>query len=122
MGTKEATRSHQSTPALHTTITITETQLQALIDQGVAAAMAEAEASRVRNAITAMVQDQGHTTVRECSLFRIPNANIWTVKGTRRRRRTHSWFEKNESVLALAIHRHLVKSNCDCILQDNALT
>nr|GFB74382.1 hypothetical protein [Tanacetum cinerariifolium] len=32
-----------------TTTTVTEAQLQALIDQGVAAAMAEAEASRVRN-------------------------------------------------------------------------
>ncbi|GKG12555.1 hypothetical protein Tco_0346792, partial [Tanacetum coccineum] len=29
--------------------TVTEAQLQALVDQGVAAAMAEAEASRVRN-------------------------------------------------------------------------
>nr|GFC44611.1 hypothetical protein [Tanacetum cinerariifolium] len=32
-----------------TTTTVTEAQLQALIDQGVAAAMAEAEASIVRN-------------------------------------------------------------------------
>ncbi|GKF80666.1 hypothetical protein Tco_0239268, partial [Tanacetum coccineum] len=36
------------TPA-PTTTTVTEAQLQALINQGVAAAMAEAEASRVRN-------------------------------------------------------------------------
>ncbi|GJZ23032.1 hypothetical protein Tco_0560491, partial [Tanacetum coccineum] len=32
-----------------TTTIVTEAQLQALINQGVAAAMAEAEASRVRN-------------------------------------------------------------------------
>nr|GFC99595.1 hypothetical protein [Tanacetum cinerariifolium] len=38
------------TPALTaTTTTVTEAQLQALINQGVAAALAEAEASRVRN-------------------------------------------------------------------------
>ncbi|GKF10869.1 hypothetical protein Tco_0048795, partial [Tanacetum coccineum] len=37
------------TPNATPTITVTEAQLQALIDQGVASAMAEAEASRVRN-------------------------------------------------------------------------
>ncbi|GJV41595.1 putative reverse transcriptase domain-containing protein [Tanacetum coccineum] len=36
-------------PNVPTTTTVTEAQLQALINQGVAAAMAEAEASRVRN-------------------------------------------------------------------------
>nr|GFA17349.1 hypothetical protein [Tanacetum cinerariifolium] len=39
---------HQREPQA-TTTTVTEAQLQALIDQGIAAAMAEAEASRVRN-------------------------------------------------------------------------
>ncbi|GJW35439.1 hypothetical protein Tco_0058359 [Tanacetum coccineum] len=42
-------------PNAPTTTTVTEAQLQALIDQGVAPAMAEAEASRVRNATIAMV-------------------------------------------------------------------
>ncbi|GJW63310.1 hypothetical protein Tco_0115194 [Tanacetum coccineum] len=36
-------------PNAPTTTTVTKAQLQALINQGVAAAMAEAEASRVRN-------------------------------------------------------------------------
>ncbi|GKA01797.1 hypothetical protein Tco_0674462 [Tanacetum coccineum] len=50
MAPKRATRSTPVTPApIATTITITEAQLQALIDQGVAAAMAKVEASRVRN-------------------------------------------------------------------------
>ncbi|GJS73459.1 hypothetical protein Tco_0706300 [Tanacetum coccineum] len=53
MAPKRATRSTRVppvTPAPNaTTTTVTEAQLQALIDQGVAAAMAEAEASRVRN-------------------------------------------------------------------------
>nr|GFC35142.1 hypothetical protein [Tanacetum cinerariifolium] len=53
MAPKRTTRSTQVppvTPALtSTTTTVTEAQLQALINQGVAAAMAEAEASRVRN-------------------------------------------------------------------------
>ncbi|GJV00009.1 putative reverse transcriptase domain-containing protein [Tanacetum coccineum] len=52
MAPKRATRSTRVppvTPAPNaTTTTVTEAQLQALIDQGVAAAMAEAEASRVK--------------------------------------------------------------------------
>ncbi|GKA41546.1 hypothetical protein Tco_0734206 [Tanacetum coccineum] len=47
MAPKRTTRSTPVTPAPNaTTTTVTEAQLQALIDQGVAAAMAEAEASR----------------------------------------------------------------------------
>nr|GFB44664.1 hypothetical protein [Tanacetum cinerariifolium] len=53
MAPKRTTRSTQVPPvtpaATVTTITVTEAQLQALIDRGFAAAMAEAEASRVRN-------------------------------------------------------------------------
>ncbi|GJU55731.1 putative reverse transcriptase domain-containing protein, partial [Tanacetum coccineum] len=47
----DSRRSTLVTPTLNatTTTTVTEAQLQALIDQGVVAAMAEAEASRVRN-------------------------------------------------------------------------
>ncbi|GJR98326.1 hypothetical protein Tco_0270500 [Tanacetum coccineum] len=50
MAPKRATRSTRAPPVTptpnETTTTVTEAQLQALIDQGVAAAMAEAEASR----------------------------------------------------------------------------
>ncbi|GJY31883.1 hypothetical protein Tco_0415378, partial [Tanacetum coccineum] len=50
MAPKRATRSTRAPPTPNEpTTTVTEAQLQALIDQGVAAAMAEAEASRVRN-------------------------------------------------------------------------
>ncbi|GJV12412.1 putative reverse transcriptase domain-containing protein [Tanacetum coccineum] len=51
MAPKRTTRSTPVTPTPNATptTTVTEAQLQALIDQGVAAAMAEAEASRVRN-------------------------------------------------------------------------
>ncbi|GKG13743.1 hypothetical protein Tco_0350703, partial [Tanacetum coccineum] len=48
MAPKRATRSTPVIPALTaTTTTVTKAQLQALIDQGVVAAMAKAEASRV---------------------------------------------------------------------------
>ncbi|GJT70245.1 hypothetical protein Tco_1029531 [Tanacetum coccineum] len=46
---KVQNHSQSPTPNETPTTTITEAQLQALIDQGVAAAMAKAEASRVRN-------------------------------------------------------------------------
>nr|GEU76361.1 reverse transcriptase domain-containing protein [Tanacetum cinerariifolium] len=53
MAPKKTTRSTQVPPVTPaptaTTTTVTEAQLQVLIDRGVAAAMAEAEASRVRN-------------------------------------------------------------------------
>nr|GFC66284.1 hypothetical protein [Tanacetum cinerariifolium] len=53
MAPKRTTRSTQVPPVTPaptaTTTAVTEAQLHALIDQGVAAAMAEAEASRVRN-------------------------------------------------------------------------
>nr|GFC63921.1 hypothetical protein [Tanacetum cinerariifolium] len=53
MEPKRTTRSTQVLPVTParttTTTTVTEAQLQALIDRGVAAAMAEAEASKVRN-------------------------------------------------------------------------
>nr|GEV77262.1 hypothetical protein [Tanacetum cinerariifolium] len=53
MAPKRTTRSTQVPPITPaptaTTITVTEAQLQALINQGVAAAMVKAEASRVRN-------------------------------------------------------------------------
>nr|GFB00250.1 hypothetical protein [Tanacetum cinerariifolium] len=50
MAPKRTTRSTPVTPApTATTTTVTKAQLQALIDQGVATALAEVEASRVRN-------------------------------------------------------------------------
>nr|GFB47869.1 hypothetical protein [Tanacetum cinerariifolium] len=53
MAPKRTTRSTQVPPVtpapIATTTTVTEAQLQALINQGVAAAMAKAEARRVRN-------------------------------------------------------------------------
>ncbi|GJX12158.1 putative reverse transcriptase domain-containing protein [Tanacetum coccineum] len=88
MAPKQTSRSTPVTPApTATTTTVTEVQLQALIDQRVAAAMAEAEASRVRNGLlTAMA----------------PRDSSDTLDG----------LEKMESCgFALAIAQHLVKSN-----------
>ncbi|GJU71946.1 hypothetical protein Tco_1263351 [Tanacetum coccineum] len=58
MAPKRTTRSTPVTPTPNatTTTTVTEAQLQALIDRGVAAAMAEAEASRVRNGVVRLTR------------------------------------------------------------------
>ncbi|GJX36587.1 putative reverse transcriptase domain-containing protein [Tanacetum coccineum] len=98
MAPKRTTRSTPVTPApTETTTTVTEAQLQALIDQGVAAAMAEAEASMVRN---------GYNS----------NGTEGVVGLTR-------WFEKMESVFSISN----CTASCQvkfatCTLQDDALT
>ncbi|GJV00318.1 reverse transcriptase domain-containing protein [Tanacetum coccineum] len=110
MAPKRTTRSTRVPPVTPTpnepTTTVTEAQLQALIDQGVAAAMAEAEASRVRNGLA----KQWFWT----------KASTSCTEGVVRLTR---WFEKMESVFSI--------SNCTascqvkfatCNLQDDALT
>ncbi|GKB79800.1 reverse transcriptase domain-containing protein [Tanacetum coccineum] len=84
------------TPA-PTTTTVTEAQLQALINQGVTAAMAEAEASRVRN---------GYNS----------NGTEGVVGLTR-------WFEKIEYVFSISncTAASQVKF-ATCTLQDDVLT
>ncbi|GKF17914.1 reverse transcriptase domain-containing protein, partial [Tanacetum coccineum] len=97
--TTRSTRIPPVTPAPNapTTTTVTETQLQALINQGVAAAMDKAEASRVRN---------GYDS----------NGTEGVVGLTR-------WFEKMESVFSI----NNCTAACQvkfatCTLQDDALT
>ncbi|GJW33696.1 reverse transcriptase domain-containing protein [Tanacetum coccineum] len=99
MAPKRTTRSTPVTPTPNATptTTVTEAQLQALINQGVAAAMAEAEASRVRN---------GYNS----------NGTEGVVGLTR-------WFEKMESVFSISN----CTASCQvkfatCTLQDDALT
>ncbi|GKF20941.1 reverse transcriptase domain-containing protein, partial [Tanacetum coccineum] len=64
-----ATRSTPVTPApTATTTTVTEAHLQALIDQGVVAAMAEAEASRVSNGYNSNGQHKLQVKFATCTL------------------------------------------------------
>ncbi|GJY29635.1 putative reverse transcriptase domain-containing protein [Tanacetum coccineum] len=121
--TTRSTRVPPVTPAPNTT-TVTEAQLQALINQGVAAAMAEAEASRVRNG-----DDNNSSgprpaqTARECSYSEFLKCKPLDFKGTEGVVGLTRWFEKMESVFSI--------SNCTaasqvkfatCTLQDDALT
>ncbi|GJS11202.1 reverse transcriptase domain-containing protein [Tanacetum coccineum] len=128
MAPKRATRSTRVppvTPAPNaTTTTVTEAQLQALIDQGVAAAMAEAEASRVRNGYNSNGSGpRPAQTARECSYSEFLKCKPLDFKGTEGVVGLTRWFEKMESVFSI--------SNCPatsqvkfatCTLQDDALT
>ncbi|GJS51841.1 reverse transcriptase domain-containing protein [Tanacetum coccineum] len=125
MAPKRATRSTPVTPApTATTTTVTEAQLQALIDQGVAAAMAEAEASRVRNGYDSNgSRPRPAQAVRECSYSEFLKCKPLDFKGTEGVVGLTRWFEKMESVFSI--------SNCTascqvkfatCTLQDDALT
>nr|GEY48567.1 putative reverse transcriptase domain-containing protein [Tanacetum cinerariifolium] len=107
-----------------TTTTVTEAQLQALIKQGVAAAMAEAEVSRVRNGYGSNGSGprlaQG---VRECTYPDFLKCQPLNLKGTEGVIGLTQWFEKMKSVFNI--------SNCTaacqvkyaaCTLQGVALT
>ncbi|GJX16095.1 putative reverse transcriptase domain-containing protein [Tanacetum coccineum] len=84
MAPKRTTRSTPVTPApTATTTTVTEAQLQALIDQGVVAAMAEAEASRVRNGYDSNgSRPRPAQAVRECSYSEFLKCKPLDFKGT----------------------------------------
>ncbi|GJW08984.1 putative reverse transcriptase domain-containing protein [Tanacetum coccineum] len=124
--TKRTIRSTPVTPTPNATptTTVTEAQLQALIDQGVAAAMAEAEASRVRNGYNSNGSGpRPAQTARECSYSEFLKCKPLDFKGTEGVVGLTRWFEKMESVFSI--------SNCTtasqvkfatCTLQDDALT
>ncbi|GJT26144.1 putative reverse transcriptase domain-containing protein [Tanacetum coccineum] len=126
MAPKRATRSTRVPPVtpVPTTTTVTEAQLQALIDQGVAAAMAEAEASRVRNGYNSNGSGpRPAQAARECSYSEFLKCKPLDFKGTEGVVGLTRWFEKMESVFSI--------SNCPatsqvkfatCTLQDDALT
>ncbi|GJY78109.1 putative reverse transcriptase domain-containing protein [Tanacetum coccineum] len=131
MAPKRATRSTRVppvtpvTPAPNaTTTTVTEAQLQALINQGVAAAMAEAEASRVRNGYDSNGSvPRPAQAARACSYSEFLKCKPLDFKGTEGVVGLTRWFEKMEYVFSI--------SNCPatsqvkfatCTLQDDALT
>nr|GFA67538.1 hypothetical protein [Tanacetum cinerariifolium] len=114
MAPKRTTRSTQVPPVTPaptvTTTTITEAQLQALIDQGVSAAMAEAEASRVKNGYGSNGSGPRLAqAVRECTYLDFLKCQPLNFKGTEGVIRLTQWFEKMESVFNI--------SNCTAACQ-----
>ncbi|GJU38845.1 putative reverse transcriptase domain-containing protein [Tanacetum coccineum] len=124
MAPKRATRSTPGTENV-TTTTVTNGQLQAMIDQGVTAALVARDANRNG--------DDSHTSgtgvrrnehaARECTYPDFLKCKPLNFKGTEGVVRLTQWFEKMESVFSI--------SNCTvacqvkfatCTLQENALT
>ncbi|GJW60851.1 putative reverse transcriptase domain-containing protein [Tanacetum coccineum] len=124
MAPKRATRSTPGTENL-TTTTVTNAQLQAMIDQGVTAALVARDANRNG--------DDSHTSgtgvrrnehaARECTYPDFLKCKPLNFKGTEGVVGLTQWFEKMESVFSI--------SNCTvacqvkfatCTLQENALT
>ncbi|GKB27382.1 hypothetical protein Tco_0866783 [Tanacetum coccineum] len=126
MAPKRTTRSTPVTPTPNATptTTVTEAQLQALNDQGVSAAMAEAEASRVRNGYNSNGSGpKPAQTARECSYCEFLKCKPLDFKGTEGVVELTRWFEKIESMFSI--------SNCTtscqvkfatCTLQDLKLS
>ncbi|GJY39249.1 putative reverse transcriptase domain-containing protein [Tanacetum coccineum] len=126
MAPKRTTRSTPVTPTPNATptTTITEAQLQALIDQGVAAAMAEAEASRVRNGYNNNGSGpRPAQTARECSYSEFLKCKPLDFKGIEGVVGLTRWFEKIEYVFSISNYTvaNQVKF-ATCTLQDDALT
>ncbi|GKB01646.1 putative reverse transcriptase domain-containing protein [Tanacetum coccineum] len=124
--TRRATRTTPATTTTPTT-TVTEAQLQALIDQGVAAALAERDASRSRDGDNSHGSGTGGRrqvpTQRECTYTDFLKCQPMNFHGTEGVVGLTQWVEKMESVFLI--------SNCaitnqvkfaSCTLQGSALT
>nr|GEX51326.1 putative reverse transcriptase domain-containing protein [Tanacetum cinerariifolium] len=107
MAPKRTTRSTQVPPVTPaptaTTTTVTEAQLQALINQGVTAAMAAAEASRVRNGYGSNGSGPRLAqAVRECTYPDFLKCQPLNFKGIEGVIRLTQWFEKMDSVFNIS--------------------
>nr|GEW49118.1 putative reverse transcriptase domain-containing protein [Tanacetum cinerariifolium]GEW76344.1 putative reverse transcriptase domain-containing protein [Tanacetum cinerariifolium]GEX31909.1 putative reverse transcriptase domain-containing protein [Tanacetum cinerariifolium] len=128
MAPKRTTRSTQVppvTPALTaTTTTVTEAQLQVLIDLGVAATMAEAEASRVWNGYDINgSRPRLAQVVCECTYPDFLKCQPLKFKGTEGVVGLTQWFKKMESVFNISNYTLACQVKyAACTLQGVALT
>nr|GEX47667.1 putative reverse transcriptase domain-containing protein [Tanacetum cinerariifolium] len=125
MAPKRTTRSTPviTTPAPETTTSVTNAQLQALIDQGVTAALAAHDANRNGNNSHTSGTGRPVQVSRKCTYPDFLKCQPFNFKGTEGVVLLSQWFEKMESVFSI--------SNCivscqvkfaTCTLQGNALT
>ncbi|GJS37825.1 hypothetical protein Tco_0536207 [Tanacetum coccineum] len=122
-------RTTRTSPAITTTPTtpMTDAQIKALIDQGVADALAERVAERSRNGNDSHDSGTGGrrqvSTVRECTYTDFLKCQPMNFKGTEGVVGLTQWLEKMESVF----HINNCTVTCQvkfatCTLQGNALT
>ncbi|GJR24543.1 reverse transcriptase domain-containing protein [Tanacetum coccineum] len=124
---KRTTRASPATTTTPTSTPVTDAQLRALIERGVAAVLAECDADRSRNGDDSHDSGIGGrrqaSTVRECTYTDFLKCQPMNFKGTEGVVGLTQWLEKMESVFHI--------SNCTvacqvkfatCTLQGNALT
>ncbi|GJV99880.1 putative reverse transcriptase domain-containing protein [Tanacetum coccineum] len=122
-------RTTRTTPATTTTptTTVTNAQLQALIDQGVAAALAERDASRSRDGDNSHGSGTGGRrqvpTQRECTYTDFLKCQPMNFKGTEGVVGLTQWVEKMESVFLISSCTITSQVKfASCTLQVSALT
>ncbi|GJW48284.1 putative reverse transcriptase domain-containing protein [Tanacetum coccineum] len=122
-------RTTRTTPATTTTptTTVTDAQLQALIDQGVAAALAERDASRSRDGDNSHGSGTGGRrqvpTQRECTYTDFLKCQPMNFKGTEGVVGLTQWVEKMESVFLISSCTITSQVKfASCTLQGSALT
>nr|GFA96989.1 hypothetical protein [Tanacetum cinerariifolium] len=122
-------RTTRATPATATTptTTITSVQLQALIDRGVAAALAERDANRSRNGDNSndsgTVGRRQMTTPRECSYTDFLKCQPMSFQGTEGVVGLTRWIEKMKSVFQISKKTVACQVKfASCTLQRSALT
>ncbi|GKF14602.1 hypothetical protein Tco_0056064 [Tanacetum coccineum] len=105
MAPKRATRSN-ITPETTTTKTVTNAQLQAMIDQGVNASLAAHDANRSTNGDDSHVSGTGvrrtERVSRECTYPDFMKCQPLNFKGTEGVVELIQWFEKMETVLSIS--------------------
>nr|GEU92445.1 hypothetical protein [Tanacetum cinerariifolium] len=98
----ESNTRHQNNP----TTTVTNAQLQALIDRGVAAALAECDVDRSRNGDNNNDSGTGRrrqlTNLKECSYTDFLKYHPMSIQGTERVVGLTRWIEKMESVFQIS--------------------
>nr|GEX83594.1 putative reverse transcriptase domain-containing protein [Tanacetum cinerariifolium] len=99
--TKRTTRS-TPTPALETTTSVTNAQLQAMIDQGVTAALAARDAARNGNDSHTSGTGRPMQVARECTYPDFLKCQPLNFKGTEGVVGLSQWFEKMESVFSIS--------------------
>ncbi|GJV27479.1 hypothetical protein Tco_1383927, partial [Tanacetum coccineum] len=99
-------------------------RVDTLEDTGVAAAMAEAEASRVRNGYNSNGSGpRPAQSARECSYFKFSKCKPLVFKGTEGVVGLTRWFKKMESVFSISNYTAASQVKfATCTLQDDALT
>ncbi|GKA72048.1 putative reverse transcriptase domain-containing protein [Tanacetum coccineum] len=105
MAPKRATRSNTA-PETTTTTTVTNAQLQAMIDQGVTAALAARDANRSTNGDDSHVSGTGvrrtERVARECTYPDFMKCQPLNFKGTEGVVELIQWFEKMETVFSIS--------------------